>query len=467
MTTTVMTTPEVRLRPRRVLVVGGMTLGFAAEVLLDGMPFGVGHAVFSLLLGGALIAVGGREVWQTAREHRWLLLQAVLLVSSTVLHDAYWLSVLCTLTAGVLFSLALLGWNGSRALSASGLGALLAAPFSAFGGSAKSGFQVTSSELKETNLSAQLRAHLPTALRLGFIVVPPLLIVTALLASGDAVFRSKLDRLFDVHFSLTIARWLRGGLFTACAGVALTGVLAFATRRREQLETTAPNRSLTSLETGALLGSLTLLLVTFGVLSTPCALAPSACELPEGVTYSDAAHEGFFQLLFAAVSILALLMALPARTQLGARALKTLSTALVLATMPMLVSATARLWRYETTYGLTVLRLMAYTGLAFVAAMLAWRALTLWVQPQRFVLGALTLLSTTLLSLAALSPERFIAEHNAASTTRTVDVWYLQTLGADAVPTLVQLGAFAAPPRADSALTWNLGRARARAALNQ
>ena len=106
----------------------------------------------------------------------------------------------------------------------------------------------------------------------------------------------------------------------------------------------------------------------------------------------------------------------------------------------MLVSATARLWRYETTYGLTVLRLMAYAGLALVAAMLAWRALTLWVQPQRFVLGALTLLSTTLLSLAVLSPERFIAEHNLELTGRAVDIWYLQTLGADYLRMAQQAG---------------------------
>lgn len=462
MTTSVMTFPEVRLRPRRALLAGGLTLGFAAEVLLDGAPFGLGHALFSVSLAAVLITLGGREIWQSAREHRGLLLQAVLLVSSTMLHDAYWLGVLCTLTAGVLFSLALLGWNGSRALSSAGLGALLAAPFSAFGNSVKSGVQVTSSELRETNVTAQVRTHFPALVRLGFIVVPPLLLVTVLLASGDAIFRAKLDALFDAAPAL--GRGVRGALFTLCASLVLTGVLAFATRRREHLETSAPKRSLTSLETGALLGSLTLLLVAFGVLSTPCALAPAACALPKGVTYADAAHEGFFQLLFAAMSLLALLMALPARTQLGERALKALSTALVLATMPMLVSATARLWRYETTYGLTVLRLMAYAGLAFVAAMLAWRALTLWVAPQKFVSGALALLSTTLLSLAVLSPERFIAEHNVEMVNGAVavDVAYLQTLSADAVPTLRRLGVEPlSTPAPDSWLTWNLGRARA------
>lgn len=464
MTTSVMTLSEVRLRPRRALLAGGLALGFAAEVLLDGAPFGLGHALFSVMLAATLITLGGREVWQSAREHRWLLVQAVLLVSSTMLHDAYWLGVLCTLTAGVLFSLALLGWNGSRALSSSGLSALMGAPFSAFGNSVKSGVQVAGSELRETNLSGLVRTHFPALVRLAFIVVPPLLLVTMLLASGDAIFRAKLDTLFDAALSLAIVRAIRAVLFTLSAGVILTGVLAFATRRRELVQAVAPSRSLTSLETSALLGSLTLLLVAFGVSSTPCALAPSACELPAGVTYAEAAHEGFFQLLFAAMSLLALLMALPARTQLGERALKALSTTLVLATMPMLVSATARLWRYETSYGLTVLRLMAYAGLAFVAAMLAWRALTLWVAPRAFVSGALALLSTTLFSLAVLSPERFIAEHNVESVRflTDLDLAYLQTLSADAAPTLRRLGVEPLNrPEPDSWLTWNLGRARA------
>ena len=339
---------------------------------------------------------------------------------------------------------------------------------------------VADGEFRQANVGSVLGRVVPVALRLFAIIVPPAIILLVLLASGDAVFRARVDHLVDTLFSVELASFIKGSIVTVLSGVVLVGVLALMSRRREALSPNAPKRWLTPLESYALLGTLTSMLLVFGVTSTPCALAPSACELPAGVTYADAAHEGFFQLLFAAIGILALTMALPARVQSQSKGFTAMSTLLVLATAPMLVSAVARLWRYETTYGLTVLRLMAYAGLFLVAAVLAWRALTLWVFGEAFVGGAFAMLTVTLLGLAALSPEDFIARRNVQMD--DVDVAYLLALSDDAVPALVEARDRLPNPlyldlkevlryRAEkmnggeSWLTWNLGRSRARAAL--
>lgn len=469
-----------RLRPHRRQLAVGLALGLGVELLLDGRLYGLSWALFAVLGVGALIAMGGKEAWQSAGAHRWLLLGAMVLVMSTMLHDASWLSSLCVLVATVMASLAALGWNGERKLAQLRTGQLLTSPFVTLGRSMQATAVVTSAELRAANVGTALNRHFPTALRLCLIVVPPALILLGLLSSGDAVFRARVASVLTAVFSVEIANFIQGSMVTGLSAVLLTGVFGLVSSRRGDEVVSEPSRWLKPLETYALLGTLTMMLLVFGFTSTPCALAPASCELPAGVTYADAAHEGFFQLLFAAMGILALTMALPARTQVTSKAFTATSTLLVLATAPMLVSAVARLWRYETTYGLTVLRLMAYAGLFLVAAVLAWRGITLWTFQDAFVGGAFALLTSTLLGLAVLSPDAFIARHNTEQ--EVVDVGYLVTLSDDALPAMIEASdRLPDPPfrklsdvlkeraerlgTSESLLSWNLGRSRARAAL--
>ena len=470
-----------RLRPHRSQLLFGLTLGLVTELLIDGTPFGLGHALFALMVGTMIVVHGGKEAWETAGAHRWILGAAVLLLASTALHNAAWLAGLSTLSSMLLFALAVQGWNGERSLSTLRTGQLFGAPFKTAGQSLFAGAVVTSRQMEHAKISSTVNKYGPGALRLMVIVLPPVFVLTLLLSSGDAVFRARLDGIERALFGIPLEGFIRGSFVTLIAGMILTGVLALTSRRRDTVEPSVPGRPLRAFESFALLGTLTSLLLFFGLTSTPCALAPAACQLPDGVTYADAAHEGFFQLLFAAIGILMLLMALPARTQLASKKAEltftALSTALVLATMPMMISGAARLWRYESIYGLTVLRLLAYAGLVLVAAVLTWRALTLWTLQESFVGGAIGLFTATMLGLSLLSPDAYIARQNLQR--EQVDPWYLLKLSDDAVPALVE--ARDRLPReeiaaelerravhlgpSESLLTWNLGRARARAIL--
>ena len=467
-----------RLRPHRSQLLLGLSLGLATELLLDGADFGLGHAIFAVLLASFVVINAGREAWQSAGAHRWLLLASVLLFSSTMLHDATWLSVMSTTSAALLFALAIQGWNGERSLAHLRTGQLFGAPFKTAGQSIFAGAVVTSRQLEHANINTTVSKYAPSVFRLMLIVLPPVGVLTLLLSSGDAVFRARLESILSTLFGIPIEGFVRGGFVTLISGLVLTGVLALASRRKDELVPSVPGRPLRAFEAAALLSSLTSLLLFYGLTSTPCALAPATCTLPDGVTYSAAAHEGFFELLFAAIGILLLLMALPARTQLDSKRAQltftALSTSLVLATLPMISSGVTRLSRYEQTYGLTVLRLLAYAGLGLVAAVLAWRALTLWTFQHAFVGGAIALFTITMLGLSVLSPERYIAERNLSR--EKVDLWYLESLSDDALPAVLASGrvlssddplrhrieALVATP--ESWLTWNRGRARARAA---
>ncbi|MFZ5439207.1 MAG: DUF4153 domain-containing protein, partial [Myxococcota bacterium] len=179
-----------RLRPRRRQLGLGLGLGLLGALLLDGTPFGVAHALFGLSLATALAGHTGREAWQQAREHRWLLVGATLLFASTMLHTATWLAVMSVLAALLLFALAILGWPGERPLATLRPRTLLGAPFLAFGQSVYAGAVVASREFEQSSLTASLRRYAPAALRLVAIVVPPVLLLLVLLSSGDVVFRA-------------------------------------------------------------------------------------------------------------------------------------------------------------------------------------------------------------------------------------------------------------------------------------
>lgn len=472
-----------RLRLHRGQLAAGLALGLLGELFLDGAPWGFGHALFALALGAAVVAHGGREAWQTAGAHRWLLAAAVALFASTMLHDSRWLATMSSVAAAVLGAIAVLGWTGERPLGALGPGQLTVAPFLAGGQAVAAGAILASRELEQGKVGEGLRRWSLPTLRLGAIVLPPVMLVTVLLASGDLVFRERVGAALDAVFGLELGSFLRGGFVTGVGGVCLAGVLALSARRRDAATARAPARRLAAFETFALLGALTAVLLAFGLTAVPCALAPATCEK---VSYSAAANEGFFQLLFAAMVLLALLMALPARTRLESPASETgyalLATGLVLATIPMVVSGAARLGRYQEAYGLTTLRLLAWAGMGLVTAALAWRAVTMWVAKETFVHGALALFVATMLGLAVAGPDRVIARHNLAMA--DTDLAYLASLSEDAVPAMAAAFARGGHPLAgelerqlflarlrlgegDPLPHWNLGRARAARAVRQ
>lgn len=457
-----------RLRLHRGQAIAGLGLGVLAEVFLDGAPFGLSVALFSIITALIFIAYGGREAWQTAGAHRWVLLGAVALMVSTVFHASTWFAVLSTIAAMLLASLAVLGWNGERSLASLRTGAVLAAPFKAVGLSIYGGAIATSNELGELNATEGLKKHgLPFA-RLLLIVAPPVLLLTFLLADADESFSERLDSIINALTGIPVDGFIRGTFVTAICGVVLTGALVLASRRKSALALELPRAFLKPFEAFTLLGALTATLFLYG--STPS---------KAGSTFSAAANAGFFQLLAAAIGIVVILMALPARTKLVTRRdfvmLKTFSTALVLAAIPMVLSGVRRLAIYETGYGLTRLRLLAYAGLLLMSAILAWRAFTSWVFEKHFVGGALALCTVTMLSLAALKPDRFIVERNLQRD--VLDLPYMFGLSDDIVPPLLASDRLSDEYKqilrgdrriteTDPPLYWNLGMAEAASAFD-
>jgi hypothetical protein len=166
-----------------------------------------------------------------------------------------------------------------------------------------------------------------------------------------------------------------------------------------------------------------------------------------GLTYSEYARQGFWQLLAAAaltltvVSGAVLFAATPRRAD--RLVLRLLLGVLCALTIVVLVSALSRLRLYEEAFGLTRLRLLAEAVAVWLGGLFALLLAAGLVARLRRVLAPVAIAGTglALLVFSLLDPDGLIAQRNVERwrDTGRIDLAYLRTLSADAAPELVSL----------------------------
>lgn len=400
----------------------------------------------------------------------WGLATLALLGVGTI-RAAGWLFVLCLLTAAMTAALTVADGRSVRAILFSGL----ITPLSVFRSMpwVARGLARPARPGQERGIGRALAA---VAVSLVLLTVFGLLF-----SSADAAFAGLVDRGLPDLSPSTVVRWvfvfgivgaaLLGAVYVFAAPPDLTGLTADPGRKRlRRAEWVLPV---------ALLDALFVLFVAVQVTSL---FGGSDHVLrTAGLTYAEYARGGFWQLL--AVSVLTLLVIgaaawwAPRESRTDRALIRILLGGLTLLSLVVVASALYRMDVYADAYGATRLRLLVATcelwlGLIFV--LIAAAGVRLWAGwlPQ-LALGTAVL---ALLALAAVNPDRLIAERNVDMYARTgrLDVGYLSRLSADAVPAFDRLPAelrrcasttiAAELPRDDWRET-NLGRIRARQIL--
>jgi hypothetical protein len=194
----------------------------------------------------------------------------------------------------------------------------------------------------------------------------------------------------------------------------------------------------------------------------------------EGLTYAEYARQGFWQLLW--VSALTLLVISAVVRVAGRvatadrRMLRALLGTTCVTSVVVVISAIHRMWLYQQAYGFSVQRVMviaieSWLGVVFVlVAITGIRMTARWLPHAVLVAGV-----ATLLGVAALNPERLIAERNIDRYEQTglLDTDYLLSLSEDVDQSLARLPESVrrcAKYRDDEPAAWyefNLSRARA------
>jgi hypothetical protein len=193
----------------------------------------------------------------------------------------------------------------------------------------------------------------------------------------------------------------------------------------------------------AILGTLVLLFGAFVLVQIRYLFGGHALvERLAGLTYSEYARRGFFELVVAAALLLPVIMAVDwsRRRERGSRAFAIPAACLVALLAVVIASAAQRLNVYQDAYGLTELRLYALSSLGLVAAACAWFSATvLRGQPRPFIAGCLALALTTVVVLDVANAEAAISKVNIerAAEGKRFDADYLLRLGPDAVPAII------------------------------
>jgi hypothetical protein len=214
-----------------------------------------------------------------------------------------------------------------------------------------------------------------------------------------------------------------------------------------------------------------------------------------GMTYSDYARQGYFQLV--GVVALAGLLLIGAH-EIAGRRRELLAAGLVLLVLTgvILASAALRLRLYQDAYGWTELRFFVAASIAWLAAAVVIAVALLAANRMRWLAHGLAASAVAItLAVSAIGPQAFVMEQNIARVLNPdlvpegghsgFDLPYALSLGDDAIPQLVaavralpeesQVEALRAlyerrrtfddGPDATGWQSWNLSRIRAREAL--
>ncbi len=338
------------------------------------------------------------------------------------------------------------------------------------------------------------------------IAIPILCGFALLLGSADAVFGQALDQAlrfpdFDDIFSRSA--------FTLVAAVLIAGPIVIAVGARGLLDVVedplpaaaagsepgpARHRS-GATEAVVVLVAVDALFAAFAAVQVVYLFGGADTLATIGMTYSDYARQGYFQLV--GVVALAGLLLIGAHEIAGRRRdLLLAGLGLLLLTGVILASAALRLRLYQDAYGWTELRFYVAASIAWLAAAASLAVALLAANRMRWLAHGLAASAVAItLAVSVIGPQQFVIEQNIARTldaslvpeagSTGFDVAYGLTLGEDTIAPLAAVldrlppaerqetlrelrawkRAFELDERARSPLAWNVTRERARQAL--
>ncbi len=441
------------------VVLGALAVGVLAGAVLPYHEFGLALTL-CLLAGGAVVV----SAWWRHRDGFGAACGVLASLCALVptLRAAEWLTALCLFVAGLLIVAGAVRVRTFLHVLWAGLAAMIAG--------------IVGLPWLGRSILAIRGGTNARLVRTVAISVVTLLVFGALLASGDAVLGSWTDAVLPDFDSPDLV--LRVFVAIAVAGCVL--VAAYLGHHPPPLPGRRARALATRYEWLAPVLVVDGLYVVF-LLAQATAIFGGEQYLLDttGLTYAEYVHQGFGQLTVAtALTLGVIAVAAPRARRDAATDLLWLRGAvglLCLLTLSVVASAIYRMTLYQDAYGLTVLRLLVtvfegWLGLLVLLVMAA--GITLrgrWLVRAGILSGA-----AAVLGLAAINPDAFVARHNLDRFAggHQLDASYLQDLSADAVPAVIDarpddmaclLPVVAAD---DDWLEWNLGRSRARAALD-
>ena len=430
--------------------------GVVAALVLSPARPGLGWLITALAMTAAVMAAArSTETSVRKRNPGWAIL-AVALIAVGVFRDSRWLFALCVLTALAAASLSVAGTSLRGAVEAP-INALTRLHWLRRG-------------VREIRPRGNARTLLAVAVS-GVLLI----VFGGLLVSADPAFEALVRSLVPTVDSsstfTSVTMFVAAGLFT-------TGLCWAMTQPQPEFSLELPQVSLRRIEWVLPISVLVLLFAAFVSVQLPALFS-----VVGDLSYAEYARRGFWQLLVVTaltLGVIALASRLAPRETSGDRTwLRALLGALAVLSLVIVAGAAVRMWIYQQEYGFTVLRILVLTcelwlGLVYLLVIAAGVRLRGTWLPGVVVASGMV----ALLGLAALNPDRLIADGNIdrLESTGKIDYFYLTRLSADATPALQRLPqpqrdclsywpTTALEKAPDGWREWNLARSQARSRL--
>lgn len=421
-----MRTPATR--PLTVAVLAAGVLGDIA--LRTGIASVVGSA--TIVLMAAILLRSGRL---RTRGAQLLAYGAVPFALGLHLRTASWLVALDSLVAIGLLLLAASYADGVSILRAS-VPELLARSLAVLGHAGRAG------KFVGETLVVRRGAPWRSLLRGLLFAIPCVVVLGAILASGDAMFASLFH--IDVHFTTGFGHVV---VALSCAFVMATMLQVASAAWRPA--GSVGFRPLRAIEVTVVLVALDAL---FGLWAIAQVVTMSGAGnhvlQTRGLTYAQYARSGFFQLLWVAGLTMAVVLALRAmivRDDALAQSRFVRGTRVLLSiALAMVAVSVQRLGLYEDAYGLTVLRVVVHVvaiAIGVLVLLLAASCIKKLSNNNWFPAAVIVVGCCTVLALNIVNPDALVVRNNvsrAGTATVQLDGLYLISLTDDGVPSAVR-----------------------------
>lgn len=493
-------------RTARHAVAGALVAGVVADVLFNGKPLGINLPIAT---AGVLLLV----TWFGPRRRpadlvdTWLPCLALAASVGPALRTdgtVVLLDLVLVVTATCAWGFAVSGVPVTRrsatAVAALGMQA---------GGTIATGFlwllARSSLDAAFARFGADLGRFTPV-IRGAVIAIPIVVGFSILLTSADAVFGRVFDDALRVSFDPSAI--VHHGTFAIVGAVLVGGPVGIAVGAANALGMTAdaltreaqPQPAPVVSRSGAtealiVIGAVDALFGAFAVIQVLYLFGGTDTLSAIGMTYSDYARQGYFQLV--GVVGLAGLLLLGAHAVVGrTRAFLVSASILLVLTAVILASAAMRLALYQGAYGWTELRFYVAASIAWLALCVVLALAMLSIDRMRWLPHGLAMGAAAItLAISMVGPQAFVMHENlrraldpalvAPGGEPGLDIEYALWLGDDALPDLVaalevvstsdrpwlldvlrmRRDELEAAVAAAGPLSWNLARARAIEAL--
>ncbi len=202
-----------------------------------------------------------------------------------------------------------------------------------------------------------------------------------------------------------------------------------------------------NIEAGILFTTLSLLFLAFVVVQIKYLFAGHEAITQLGYTYAEYAHKGFGELIGVALLTFGLIFLaeryIERSENKSGGLFKFLTGILIMLVLVIMASAFLRLGIYEQAYGFTLLRILVQAFIIWLAAIFLWLGYKIIknVEDRPFIFGMFLSVVAFFVLFNLLNPDAFVTRKNIDQFTKsgTLDIEYLSSLSADAVPPLIPL----------------------------